>query len=400
MPPIAAGILIALVAVLALVVPGDAGAQPRPCTIMGTPGDDYRVGTPGNDVICGRGGDDVIEPGAGNDVVRGGTGEDRIHDRAGRDRLFGESGDDSIGAREGRDRVEGGPGHDRLDGGLGADRILGHRGNDTIHHGYDRARDRIDGGPGRDRAHFDRRDRVASAGLLRDNICTNADLYNSCITMYNDSSDEAVFQGDRPSECNGDYPPENVDPGTNRLVYCSVEGGTPSFSYVVDDGATPYQIALYIPPTTFSDPWLNCELSQALQRGTLATTCIPIYIGDGGNQESSLYFEPASSTNPPGLGAGQSCTVAPSQSSDCLTMGALLADNSGEASFQGLGPGPAQLQIYNPGSTSPDDTETLDQGDVYENDFDSGTTFKLSDGNGSGSGVIVTEVKSYGHDDF
>ena len=42
-------------------------ATARPCTIVGTAGDDFLVGTTVNDVICGLGGNDGIKGLAGDD---------------------------------------------------------------------------------------------------------------------------------------------------------------------------------------------------------------------------------------------------------------------------------------------------------------------------------------------
>lgn len=86
----------------------------KPCTIVGTQGNDLLAGTPGPDVICGRGGNDVIGAGGGNDIVRGGAGADRIQGDGGRDVLQGGGGNDWIWARDGlHDHVNGGGGYDR-----------------------------------------------------------------------------------------------------------------------------------------------------------------------------------------------------------------------------------------------------------------------------------------------
>jgi hypothetical protein len=77
------------------------GADPRGCTITGTPGDDRIKGTPGDDVICA---------GAGNDRVDGGGGDDAIFGDAGDDRLSGGDGDDTLYGDAGSDRLDGGRG--------------------------------------------------------------------------------------------------------------------------------------------------------------------------------------------------------------------------------------------------------------------------------------------------
>ncbi len=77
------------------------GADPRGCTITGTPGDDRIKGTRGDDVICA---------GAGNDVVDGRGGDDVIYGDAGDDTIQGGDGDDTLYGDDGRDRLDGGRG--------------------------------------------------------------------------------------------------------------------------------------------------------------------------------------------------------------------------------------------------------------------------------------------------
>jgi class 3 adenylate cyclase len=48
----------------------------KPCTRIGTPGNDTINGTSGGEVLCGMGGDDVLLPGLGTDTVDGGAGSD------------------------------------------------------------------------------------------------------------------------------------------------------------------------------------------------------------------------------------------------------------------------------------------------------------------------------------
>ncbi len=91
----------------------------RPCTRVGTAGDDLLLGTPARDVLCGRGGDDVLAGLGGGDILRGGAGKDRIEGGGGSDLMFGGPGKDAL---YGYDGV-----HDHLIGGLGVDRARGDR---------------------------------------------------------------------------------------------------------------------------------------------------------------------------------------------------------------------------------------------------------------------------------
>jgi hypothetical protein len=84
------------------------GADPRGCTITGTPGPDRIVGTRGDDVICAGAGDDVVDGRGGNDTIFG---------DAGNDRLSGGDGDDTLYGDDGNDRLRGGPGEDVVAGG-------------------------------------------------------------------------------------------------------------------------------------------------------------------------------------------------------------------------------------------------------------------------------------------
>ena len=127
--------------------PGD--QDPRPGSILGTPGADVILGTERDEVIDGNGGDDTICGGAGNDTITG--------RQAFALRLDGGAGDDAITVArfvnfpvvlggEGRDALlieeaqgctlDGGPGDDRIeatchdtlsaDDGPGADTITAH----------------------------------------------------------------------------------------------------------------------------------------------------------------------------------------------------------------------------------------------------------------------------------
>jgi hypothetical protein len=79
--------------------------QPRPCTVVGTPGDDVLVGTPDADVICGQGGNDVLRGRGGDDTLLGGSGDDRLYGDTGRDRIVGDSGADALNGGAGNDRL-------------------------------------------------------------------------------------------------------------------------------------------------------------------------------------------------------------------------------------------------------------------------------------------------------
>jgi hypothetical protein len=100
-------------------------ADPRGCTIEGTPGDDVLDGTPGDDVICGGEGDDLIRGGGGEDVIYGDAGDDRIHGEAGDDVLYGAEGDDRLFGGPAADVLSAGPGRDVLSGGPGGDHFEG-----------------------------------------------------------------------------------------------------------------------------------------------------------------------------------------------------------------------------------------------------------------------------------
>jgi Ca2+-binding RTX toxin-like protein len=96
----------------------------KPCTIVGTAGDDLLGGTSGPDVICGRGGNDTIGGNGGNDIIRAGPGSDRIQGDAGKDVLMGQGGNDWLWGRDGvHDHVNGGKGYDRYRADRSLDRV-------------------------------------------------------------------------------------------------------------------------------------------------------------------------------------------------------------------------------------------------------------------------------------
>jgi cadherin-like protein/Big-like domain-containing protein/cadherin domain-containing protein/hemolysin type calcium-binding protein len=131
---------------LSLLPPTAAHATERPCTILGTSGNDVLVGTPGTDVVCGLGGDDRIKGGGGDDLLVGGPGDDR---------LAGGEGDDSIKGGVGDDTASGGPGDDVMRGGRGNDVL---KGADT-----QLSPDELECGPGGDRAVADIADVVTGS---------------------------------------------------------------------------------------------------------------------------------------------------------------------------------------------------------------------------------------------
>jgi hypothetical protein len=91
------------------------GADPRGCTITGTPRADRLVGTRGDDVICAGAGDDVVDGRGGNDTIFGDAGNDRLYGGEGDDTLYGDDGDDRLSGGRGDDVLAGGAGANRLD---------------------------------------------------------------------------------------------------------------------------------------------------------------------------------------------------------------------------------------------------------------------------------------------
>jgi Ca2+-binding RTX toxin-like protein len=100
----------------------------RPCTEIGTLGDDRMEGTrradklcglQGNDTLIGSNGDDMFFGFEGADLARGGSGGDDVYGGNGRDVLKGEGGNDLLNGADGTDSLEGGSGIDRCVGGKG-----------------------------------------------------------------------------------------------------------------------------------------------------------------------------------------------------------------------------------------------------------------------------------------
>jgi Ca2+-binding RTX toxin-like protein len=104
-------------------------ADPRGCTISGSPGDDRIGGTAGDHVICAGPGDDSISGGGGRDAVFGDRGDDVASGGAAGDTLYGDDGDDRLAGGDDDDVLSGGPGDDLLEGGDGADHHEGGAGS-------------------------------------------------------------------------------------------------------------------------------------------------------------------------------------------------------------------------------------------------------------------------------
>jgi hypothetical protein len=75
----------------------------------------------------------TMRGGAGDDFLLGGAGADKLIGGEGNDRLMGGRGDDLLYGGEGKDVLIGGPGNDVLRGGYGEDTLVAGSGNDSIH---------------------------------------------------------------------------------------------------------------------------------------------------------------------------------------------------------------------------------------------------------------------------
>lgn len=113
--------VMALVALLAGMIPVAWGGAGDPCSrqsssiggfLRGTGGRDTLTGRDISEVITGLGGGDVIFGCGGNDQIYGGSGADHINGGSGNDTLFGGGGNDDL---------VGGPGFDIAIGGSGTD---------------------------------------------------------------------------------------------------------------------------------------------------------------------------------------------------------------------------------------------------------------------------------------
>lgn len=169
-----AGIVVAVVALLAALAPGVAahgrkcetspGVTHRQERIIGTAAADFIncASAQGDHRIEGLGANDVIWAGSGNDVILGGDGNDQIRSGAGNDTVWGGNGDDQIGGDAGADTLTGDLGLDSVLGGDGDDSVAtgdpgagggqegasGDDGNDTVTGGS--GDDELDGGAGND----------------------------------------------------------------------------------------------------------------------------------------------------------------------------------------------------------------------------------------------------------
>ncbi len=134
------GPAVAVMALLALTVPGVAPGSSDPCTqtlsnagtSTGSSVRDVICGTSGNDTLLGRGGNDELRGFGGDDDLNGGIGNDELFGAGGKDRLDGESGNDTLNGSSGNDVLEGGSADDVLTGGTGDDTYLAGSGDDKI----------------------------------------------------------------------------------------------------------------------------------------------------------------------------------------------------------------------------------------------------------------------------
>ncbi|HEV2814951.1 MAG TPA: calcium-binding protein [Solirubrobacteraceae bacterium] len=135
--------------------------------IRGFGGDDRIVGGPGsdpdlfggteNDTIDGGDGDDGfngIDGGLGNDTLNGGPGDDFLTGAAGDDTIRGEAGNDSLLGNDDTDHLFGGPDNDSIRGDDGADDAHGEGGNDILIGGVPDEADVLDGDEGVDVADY------------------------------------------------------------------------------------------------------------------------------------------------------------------------------------------------------------------------------------------------------
>lgn len=202
-----------------------AEAAAKPCTIVGTSGDDLLRGTDGKDVICalggddkvlGLGGDDVIRGGGGDDVLRGGPGDDVVAGGRGDDRIFGQGGDDVARGDAGDDQITGGPGSDRMGGFKGADVLRGLDGSGSV--------DDMRCGPGPDSASGDPSDRIR-----RDCESVEQNDPPTDITLDPASISENEFEGTDI----GDLSTNDPDPG-DEITFALVPGPGSADNGLVD----------------------------------------------------------------------------------------------------------------------------------------------------------------------
>lgn len=171
------------VACLVILVMGPAGAEHRPCSIIGTTGDDfftYVEQTEGDDVVCGGNGQDVFSFTPGNDVFRGGQDGDTasyvlqyfhdtwkgIHADLSEDRVIVRRNPREVDIVRRVEHIVGSPRADYIAGQAGQGNLLdGGRGKDEIHSADD-GWDRVKAGRGVDTCYVDEFDSYFSCEVV------------------------------------------------------------------------------------------------------------------------------------------------------------------------------------------------------------------------------------------
>ncbi|MEV4283509.1 calcium-binding protein [Actinoplanes xinjiangensis] len=212
---------------------GPVAANGKPCTIVGTAGDDVLAGTPADDVICGLGGNDRIRGGPGKDTLDGGPGDDLLEGEAGADTLIGGTGVDTLKGGAGNDTLRGGDDGDIIDGGAGNDIIEGGGGDDEIDGGAAepepaKAADRLVGGDGDDKLNGGAGGDVIEGGGGNDEIAggtgndtaTGGTGYD---TVTGEAGSDRLDGGDDSDDLDGGDGSDGVNGGTGDDT---VAGGT------------------------------------------------------------------------------------------------------------------------------------------------------------------------------
>ncbi len=187
----------------------------RPCTIVGTSGDDRIVGTNGDDIICGLGGDDILIGRNGFDILIGGAGDDDLQGGNQADVLFGGRGADILRGGSGPDLLAGGAGPDTLLGQGSGDVLFGGRGDDDLRGGSgddlligNRGDDLLNGESGRDVLWGDRGLDTLLGGSGADDLIggRDADVLrggNGPDILWGRSGDDDLDGGRGPDEVRG-----------------------------------------------------------------------------------------------------------------------------------------------------------------------------------------------------